>query len=101
MRKSTELLCGVLLGLNALAFSGGAAGQAAQQGQSSGSQAAPARSMEDLAAPAQPGGIQGQNIFEVKPEVKPDASSDPSYMKQSNAERNKVQPGIESDLESE
>ena len=38
-------------------------------------------------------GIQGQNIFDVKPEVKPDASSAPDYMKQSNAERNKVQPG--------
>ena len=45
------------------------------------------------AAPASPGGIQGQNIFDVKPEVKPDASSDPNYMKQGNAERNKVQPG--------
>lgn len=44
------------------------------------------------AAPAQ-GGIQGQNIFEVKPEVKPDASSDPNYLKQSNGQRNKVQPG--------
>src|SRR3569832_827306 len=39
------------------------------------------------------GGIQGQNIFEVKPEVKPDASSDPKYMQQSNGERNRVQPG--------
>jgi formate dehydrogenase subunit gamma len=39
------------------------------------------------------GGIQSQNIFEVKPEVKPDASSDPNYMKQSNGERNRVQPG--------
>ncbi|MDB5875422.1 MAG: putative formate dehydrogenase subunit precursor [Ramlibacter sp.] len=38
-------------------------------------------------------GIQGQNIFDVKPEVKPDASSDPKYMQQSNGERNKVQPG--------
>ena len=45
------------------------------------------------AATAPSGGIQGQNIFEVKPEVKPDASSDPNYMKQNNAERNKVQPG--------
>jgi formate dehydrogenase subunit gamma len=45
------------------------------------------------AAPAAPGGIQGQNIFDVKPEVKPDASSDPKYMQQNNAERNKVQPG--------
>jgi formate dehydrogenase subunit gamma len=39
------------------------------------------------------GGIQGQNILDVKPEVKPDASSDPNYLKQSNAERNRVQPG--------
>ncbi len=46
-------------------------------------QAAPA------AAPAEPGGIKSQNIFEVKP----DASADPNYAKQSNAERNKVQPG--------
>src|SRR5665647_2114047 len=38
-------------------------------------------------------GIQGQNILDVKPEVKPDASSDPDYMKQNNAERKKVQPG--------
>ena len=44
-------------------------------------------------APAGTGGIQGQNIFDVKPEVKPDASADPNYMKQGNAERNKVQPG--------
>ncbi|MEO7128953.1 MAG: formate dehydrogenase subunit gamma [Rhodoferax sp.] len=51
------------------------------------------------AAPAQPagvvpaastlGGVQGVNIFEVKP----DASSDPDYAKQTNAERAKVQPG--------
>ncbi|GAA4330553.1 formate dehydrogenase subunit gamma [Variovorax defluvii] len=36
-----------------------------------------------------PGGIRSQNIFEVKPE----ASSDPNYLNQSNAERQKVQPG--------
>jgi formate dehydrogenase subunit gamma len=41
------------------------------------------------AAPAEAGGIKSQNIFEVKP----DASADPNYSKQSNAERNKVQPG--------
>jgi formate dehydrogenase subunit gamma len=40
-------------------------------------------------APAQQGGIQSQNIFEVKP----DASADPNYAKQSNAQREKVQPG--------
>ena len=45
-------------------------------------QAAPAQ-------PAQQGGIKSQNIFEVKP----DASADPNYAKQSNAERAKVQPG--------
>ena len=46
------------------------------------------------AAPAAPqDGIQGQNILEVKPEVKRDASSEPDYMKQNNAQRNKVQPG--------
>jgi formate dehydrogenase subunit gamma len=41
--------------------------------------------------PAQ--GIQGQNIFDVKPEVKPDASSAPDYVKQNNGQRNSVQPG--------
>jgi formate dehydrogenase subunit gamma len=59
---------------------------------------APAQTrQEDLAPPpaATPGagGIQGQNILDVKPEVKPDASSDPNYMNQTNAERNRVQPG--------
>lgn len=43
------------------------------------------------AAPA--GGIQSQNIFDVKPEVKPDASADPNYLKQSNGERARVQAG--------
>jgi formate dehydrogenase subunit gamma len=42
---------------------------------------------------ASPRGIQSQNIFEVKPEVKPDASSSPDYLKQNNGQRNKVQPG--------
>lgn len=39
------------------------------------------------------GGIQGQNIFDVKPEVKKDASSEPGYMQQNNGQRNAVQPG--------
>jgi len=38
---------------------------------------------------AKSGGIQGQNIFEVRP----DASEDPGYAQQSNAERASVQPG--------
>ena len=45
--------------------------------------------VQATAAPAPQGGIQSQNIFEVKP----DASADPNYAKQSNAERAKVQPG--------
>lgn len=40
-------------------------------------------------SPAVGGGIKGQNIFQVKPE----ASDDPNYLNQTNAERAKVQPG--------
>ena len=40
-------------------------------------------------APAAAGGIQGQSIFDVKS----DASNEPGYDKQTNAERAKVQPG--------
>ena len=40
-------------------------------------------------APAAVGGIQGQNIFEVKP----DASELPGYANQTNGERARVQPG--------
>lgn len=48
--------------------------------------------------PGAGGGIQGQNIFDVKPEVRPDASSLPGYMEQNNAQRNAVQPGNNSPL---
>jgi formate dehydrogenase subunit gamma len=56
---------------------------------------ATARSLPDDPVPGQaaPGGIQGQNIFEVKPEVKRDASSEPGYLDQNNGQRNRVQPG--------
>jgi formate dehydrogenase subunit gamma len=81
----------------ALGLSGSAFAQAALQGQSSAVEAAPARSkvVPDDVVPGQaaPGGIQGQNILDVKPEVKRDADSDPNYMKQSNGQRNAVQPG--------
>jgi len=53
---------------------------------------APATMATPLPAPqVQPatGGIQGQNIFEVKPE----ASADANYATQTNGERMKVQPG--------
>jgi len=39
--------------------------------------------------PALAAGVQSQNIMEVKP----DASADPGYAKQTNGEREKVQPG--------
>jgi formate dehydrogenase subunit gamma len=53
---------------------------------------------QDDLPPPSTGGIQGQNIMDVKPEVKPDASSDPDYLKQNNAERNRVQPGNNSPM---
>jgi formate dehydrogenase subunit gamma len=57
---------------------------------------------DDPAPPAQQapgaGGIQGQNIFDVKPEVKRDADADPKYGEQNNAQRNQVQPGNNSPL---
>jgi len=94
MRRSTSRVVGALLAVLALGCAGGALAQAAQQGQNPGSQSAPVRTLDDPApAQAAPGGIQGQNIFDVKPEVKRDASSEPGYEKQTNAERNRVQPG--------
>lgn len=50
---------------------------------------APSTTTNAAAPIAAQGGIQGQNIFEVKP----DASNDPGYAKQSNGDRGKVQPG--------
>ncbi len=44
---------------------------------------------QQQAAPAQGGGIKGQNIFEIRP----DADKDPNYANQTNAERRQVQPG--------
>ena len=53
---------------------------------------APGATPAQTAAPGAPttaGGIQSQNIFEVRP----DASAGPGYDKQTNAERAKIQPG--------
>src|SRR5690349_20034301 len=59
----------------------------------------PARQVPDDPVPGQSaGGIQGRNIFEVKPEVKRDASSEPGYMNQTNGQRNAVQPGNNSPM---
>ena len=41
------------------------------------------------AAPATVPGVQSANIFEIRP----DASTDPNYARQTNGERSKVQPG--------
>ena len=51
--------------------------------------AVPAIASPVVASSAPAGGIQSQNIFQVKP----DASADPNYANQSNAQRNQVQPG--------
>ncbi len=64
---------------------------AAVSAQTAAAPAAPAMAASAPAAATAPatGGIQSQNIFEVKP----DASADPNYANQTNAERARVQPG--------
>jgi formate dehydrogenase subunit gamma len=52
-------------------------------------QPSPSVAAPSAGASAAAGGIQGQNIFDVKP----DASEDPGYAKQTNGERVKIQPG--------
>ena len=93
MRRFLELLAAAALtaalGGTALAQAQGAAPAAGPPATT-----APSRQLPDDPVPGQaPGGIQGQNIFDVKPEVKRDASSEPGYMDQTNAQRNRVQPG--------
>lgn len=67
----------------------GLAGLAAAQAPAPAAAPQTAQGLVAPAAPAAANGIQGQNIFEVKP----DASADPNYAKQNNGERAKVQPG--------
>ncbi len=62
---------------------------AAVSAQTAAAPAAPAAAAPAPAAAPAAGGIQSQNIFEVKP----DAPADPNYATQTNAERAKVQPG--------
>ncbi len=62
----------------------------AQEPPKTGSVAAPTTQPAGVAPAAGAlGGVQGANIFEVKP----DASADPDYARQTNAERARVQPG--------
>ncbi|CAN7352693.1 formate dehydrogenase subunit gamma [Acidovorax sp. LjRoot117] len=67
---------------------GPALAQAPAAGDAASAPAAAVAPAPATAAPAA-GGIQSQNIFEVKP----DASADPKYLEQTNGERAKVQPG--------
>jgi formate dehydrogenase subunit gamma len=73
----------------ATGLAGLAVAQAPAQQPATAPQASGAVTPAPATAPAATGGIQGQNIFEVKPE----ASADPNYAKQTNGERAKVQPG--------
>lgn len=79
------------LALTAALASGPAVAQAQNPAAGGAVSGTPAPQAPSVQAPAaqQPGGIRSQNIFDVKPE----ASADPNYFQQSNAERMKVQPG--------
>lgn len=92
MSRFLELLLAGALTLGAAAaFAQGTT--AAPAGGGSTTTSEPGKAHDDPAPPGAGGGIQGQNIFDVKPEVKRDASSEPGYMEQNNAQRNRVQPG--------
>ena len=83
MERARVAIFLIAVGLTGLVGAQTPAAQSAPSAQASGV-VAPAP-----VAPPAVGGIQGQNIFEVKP----DASADPNYAKQSNGERARVQPG--------
>jgi formate dehydrogenase subunit gamma len=95
MRKSTSLPRWLAAAAIALAAAAPGLAQNPPAAPAAGASAAngPAASASAPAAavPAAPAasGIQGQNIFDVKP----DASDAPDYLQQSNAQRNRVQPG--------
>lgn len=97
MRRFLELVAAAALTLGAAGFALAQPTTAAPGGGgASTTTPAPAKAAQDDPVPPGPGaggGIQGQNIFDVKPEVKRDASSEPGYMEQNNAQRNAVQPG--------
>jgi formate dehydrogenase subunit gamma len=93
MRRFLELFAAAAL-TAALAGTALAQSQSSAPAGGSSTTTAPSRNLPDDPVPGQsPGGIQGQNIFDVKPEVKRDASSEPGYMEQNNGQRNRVQPG--------
>jgi formate dehydrogenase subunit gamma len=94
MRRFLEVFAAVVL-TTALGTAAAQSQNSAPAGGSSATTAPAAKEAQDDPAPAgtAPGGIQGQNIFDVKPEVKRDASSEPGYLQQNNGQRNAVQPG--------
>jgi formate dehydrogenase subunit gamma len=92
MRRFLELCVAAALTLgSAAALAQGTT--AAPAGGASTTTPEPGKAHDEPAPPGAGGGIQGQNIFDVKPEVKRDASSEPGYMEQNNGQRNRVQPG--------
>jgi formate dehydrogenase subunit gamma len=93
MRRFLELFAAAAL-TAALAGTALAQSQSSAPAGGSSTTTAPSRNLPDDPVPGQSsGGIQGQNILDVKPEVKRDASSEPGYMEQNNGQRNRVQPG--------
>ena len=64
-------------------------GSVQAQTQAASGTVAPAPALVPAPVPALAAGVQSQNIMDVKP----DASADPGYAKQTNGERDKVQPG--------
>ncbi|HYE38874.1 MAG TPA: formate dehydrogenase subunit gamma [Ramlibacter sp.] len=97
MSRFLELVTAAALTFGAAGFAFAQANTSAPAGGGS-TTTAPATPVQDDPAPAGQGGIRGQNIFDVKPEVKRDASSEPGYMEQNNAQRNAVQPGNNSPM---
>jgi formate dehydrogenase subunit gamma len=85
MSRSTSVRCWIA----GAALAAAACGATAQD-KPAAAPAAPAAATAPAATPGSTGagGIQGQSIFEVKPE----ASADPNYLKQDNGQRAKVQP---------
>ena len=64
-------------------------GSVQAQTQAASGTVAPAPALVPAPVPALAAGVQSQNIMDVKP----DASADPGYAKQTSGERDKVQPG--------
>ena len=98
MPRFLELVAAAALSLGAAGFALAQSNTSAPAGGGASTTTSPSRTVPDDPVPGGPapgagGGIQGQNIFDVKPEVRPDASSLPGYMQQNNAQRNAVQPG--------